>query len=68
MDSNLFQLFVVQRSEDIRDNAKVIVWALSREDAKRKASLWIQGDRERFVVTPITNPGDRVKLDITLNV
>jgi len=59
------QLFVVEAAQR---NVKVIVWTIGRENAKRKAHEWIGNDPDKYVVTPITNPGDRVKLDITLNV
>lgn len=71
--SNEMQLWVVQPdAERFPDsNVKTIVWALGREGAKRKAKEgWLRGmgDPALFICTPITKPGDRVKLDITLNV
>lgn len=71
--NNIMQLFVVQPdAERFPDsNVKTIVWAFHREDAKRKAHEgWLRGmgDPDQFICTPITEPGDRVKLDITLNV
>ncbi len=48
------------------DNAHVITWASSREDAKRKAQLWLGGVSDNYICTPLTEKGDRVHLDITL--
>jgi hypothetical protein len=67
------QLWVVQPDRNLFPDSKVkvILWAMGREDAKRSAwSGWLNGlgDPDNFIVTPITNPGDRVKLEITLNV
>lgn len=50
------------------NNAHVITWSFDREDAKRRAAPWLSGDRDKYVVTPLTNPGDRVKLDITISI
>ena len=49
-------------------NAHVITWALDREDAKRKARTWLSYDPDKYIVTPLTEPGDRVHMSITLNV
>lgn len=49
-------------------NVHVLTFALSREDAKRNAARWIEGDPEKYIITPLTEKGDRVKLDIILNV
>jgi hypothetical protein len=49
-------------------NAHVLTWASGREDAKRKARVWLSGDPDKYIVTPLTDPGDRVHLAITLNV
>lgn len=68
--SNRMQLFVVQPPNGSESNVKVIVWALDRDDACRKAeSGWLRGygPPHMLVCTPITDVGDRVKLDITLN-
>lgn len=37
-----------------------------REEAKRNAHKWIGANPDTYVVTPLTAPGDRVKLDITM--
>lgn len=73
METDGMQIFVVQpdRRAYPQSNMKVILWAGGRDDAKRKASrstLREMGNPDEYIVTPITNPGDRVKLDITLNV
>lgn len=39
----------------------------SREEAKRKAYTWLGGDSDRYTVTPLTEPEDRVHLDITVS-
>lgn len=49
-------------------NAHVIVWAGSREHAKRQAQQWLGIGMDHYMVTPLTNDGDRVHLAITLNV
>jgi hypothetical protein len=50
-------------------NMHVVVWCKQdREEAKRRARTHIGGNPDNYVVTPLTAPGDRVKLDITLNV
>ena len=47
-------------------NAIVITWARSREVAKSQAMAWLGNDPEKYVVTPLTSEGDRVRLNITL--
>lgn len=63
------QLFVV--SIEGASKTKVIVWALGRDDAGRQAEHGLLRGYGRtadeFEITPITNPGDRVKFQITLN-
>ena len=49
-------------------NIKVIVVARDRESAKRNAHSWIGGNPEQYTVTPLTNPGDRIHLALTLYV
>ena len=49
-------------------NVHVILNALNREDAKRRARNWIGYDSEKYTVTPLTEKGDRIKLDVTLYV
>jgi len=56
-------LFMVEQG-----NAHVITWAIDREDAKRRARGWLWEDPDKYTVTPLTAPGDRVHLAITLNV
>lgn len=73
MDTNRMQLWLVQpdRERFPDSNVKVILWASDRETAKRLANGgWLHGmgDLDKFVCTPLSNPGDRVKLDILLNV
>lgn len=47
-------------------NAHVLTWAHDREDAKRKARQWLSYDSDNYTVTPLTNEGDRINLNITL--
>lgn len=47
-------------------NVKVFVIAKGREEAKKQAHGWIGGDREQYVVSPLTNPGDRIHFHMTL--
>jgi hypothetical protein len=73
MESDMQQLWVIQpdREQFPSSNVKVVLWANGREEAKRQANAgWLSGmgNPDYFICTPITNPGDRVKLDITLNV
>lgn len=61
------QLWVISPGND--DTIKCVVWAGGREDAKRKAAAgWLSGsgDPDRYICTPITNPGDTVGFNITL--
>lgn len=39
-----------------------------REEAKYQAQKWLGGDPDDYTVTPITEPGDRVRLDVTVQV
>lgn len=52
-------------------NQKFITWARDREDAKRKArryfgSLLNLTNPDGYICSPITNPGDKVKIDIDI--
>lgn len=48
-------------------NSHVVTWAHDREDAKRKALLWLGYDPELYVVMPLSRDGDRVHIAVTLN-
>ena len=61
---NDYILFRVTRGHSHR----VIVWAKTREDAKKYALSWLGGDPETYEVEPLTNPGDTVQVIMTLNV
>lgn len=37
-----------------------------REEAKRKAHKWLGANPDHYTVTPLTESGDRVHLDITV--
>lgn len=47
-------------------NIKVLTYAYNREDAKRQTHSWIGGNTDYYTVTPLTEPGDRIHLAITL--
>jgi hypothetical protein len=49
-------------------NVHVITWADGREDAKRKAQVWLRLNPDLYTVTPLTEPGDRIHLSINLAV
>ena len=51
-----------------RGNAHVVTYATDREEAKRQAHQWLGMNPEDYTVSPLTAPGDRIKLNITLNV
>lgn len=48
-------------------NVHVLITALDREEAKRRSFPWIGADPDYYIVTPLTEPGDRIKLDITVS-
>lgn len=59
-----FQIFLVQPFEG--SSTKFVTGAFGREEAKRRGRVWLgAGSPDNYIVTPITNPGDRVKLDHT---
>jgi hypothetical protein len=47
-------------------NAHVIVWAHNCEGAKRDAQRWLHVDPDKYTVTPLTEPGDRIHFDFSL--
>ncbi len=49
-------------------NIKVFTMAYNREGAKRQAHRWIGLDPDKYTVSPLTNKGDRVKLDVILSI
>lgn len=55
------QLFLVELGD-----VHVVTWAFGREGAKRNAHNWIGNDKEKYTVTPLTDQGDIIHLDITL--
>lgn len=48
-------------------NIRFICWAFGREEAKRQAREWIGGDMERYVVSPLSEEGDRVRIAVNLS-
>lgn len=57
------QLFVISLG-----NIRFLCWAMGREDAKRQAHKWIGSDPDMYVVTPISEQGDRVHIALTLSI
>jgi hypothetical protein len=58
-------------------NKIIILSAFDREDAKRKAFLYFgagefhnptAGNTDNYVVTPLSERGDQVKLDVIVNI
>jgi hypothetical protein len=49
-------------------NAHVICWASDREEAKRQARNWLWENPDKYTVTPLTEPGDRIHFHLTLAV
>lgn len=43
-----------------KGNIRAFVTAYHREQAKSVAHYWIGGDSDRYLVEPLTNPGDWV--------
>lgn len=55
-------LFMVERG-----NVHVLTYATDRENAKRNAQKWMGMNPDHYTVSPLTEPGDRIKLDITVS-
>lgn len=53
----MLRIFIVSRPTYTPES--VILAAQDREDAKRKAHGILGGDKDRYVVTPITNKGEQ---------
>ena len=47
-------------------NIHYICWADGREDAKCQARGWIGSDPDTYIVSPLTERGDRVHIALTL--
>lgn len=49
-------------------NIHVITIAYGREGAKNNAYQWMGGDPDKYIVTTLTDPGDRIHMSLTLRV
>lgn len=67
--TNKMRLYIVQPMSG--SNAKFVTWAMKDDDARQQAHTWFGYDGgpswDKYVVTPITKPGDRIHMSITLN-
>ena len=63
MDGNPYthQLFLVGMG-----NKRFVCWATDRESAKLKGHYWLGGNKESYVVTPLSEKGDQVHIALTL--
>jgi hypothetical protein len=43
-------------------NIHVLTYSWNREQAKRDAHKWMGGDADNYIVSPLTEPGDRIRL------
>jgi len=57
------RIFLVTSKENMSVHA--ICTAVNRDYAKSKASQFLFGDPDEYIVTPLTNEGDRIHLDIS---
>lgn len=48
-------------------NIHFITFGYDREDAKRKALPWIGSNPDNYTVTPLTEPGDRIHMALSLS-
>jgi len=48
-------------------NIHFFCFAHDREDAKRQAHRWIGHDKEQYIVSPLTEPGDRIHMALSLS-
>lgn len=47
-------------------NIHYLCYAGDREDAKRRARNWIGDDPDNYIVSPLTEQGDRIHIGLTL--
>lgn len=47
-------------------NIRYVTWAFDRENAKRQAQSWIGGNPDEYIVSPLSELGDRVHIALTL--
>ena len=58
-------LWMVQLRE--HSNIRFFTAEWDRESAKRAAHRWIGGNKDEYVVSPLTEKGDRVRVELTLS-
>lgn len=49
-------------------NVHYLCYANDREDAKRQAHRWIGANVDDYTITPLTEPGDRVRIELNLSI
>jgi hypothetical protein len=49
-------------------NIHFLCYANDREDAKRQAHRWMGADPDKYIVSPLTEPGDRVRIEMSLSI
>lgn len=57
---------IIDPSRNINPRPVVIVTATGRDYAKSKASQFIGGDPDNYIVTPLTQAGDYIHFDISI--
>jgi len=62
MNTNYEKLWLVRMG-----NIRYFTNAYDREDAKRKALRWIGGNSDDYIVEPLTEFHDRIRVEITLS-
>lgn len=48
-------------------NVHFFCFAYDREGAKRQAHAWIGSDKDKYIITPLTEPGDRIHMALSLS-
>lgn len=52
----------------VHGRSRVFTYAMDREHAKNNARSWLGHDPDQYIVEPLTNKGDAIKIDLTLYV